>query len=99
MAKNSIKLRAESITATCKLTDTIYCGWMAQNIGTAPIKVYGIELLPGEGISSQDIVKTGADDLWTEPIDIEVQAGGVCRMLRAQAMPVQGVFGIGRKRK
>ena len=98
MAKNGIKLRAESITATCKLNDTIYCGWMAQNIGTAPIKVYGIELLPGEGISSQDIVKTGADDLWTEPIDIEVQTGGICRMLRAQAMPVPPV-GIGRKCK
>ena len=34
--KQGIKLRAESITATTKLTETIYCGWMAQNIGTAP---------------------------------------------------------------
>ena len=96
--RKGIKVRAESITATTKLTETTYCSWMAQNTGTAPIKVYGIELLPGEGFSSQDIVKTGPDDLWTEPIDIEVQPGGICRMLRAQAMPI-AIKPIGFKKK
>ena len=81
-------MRAETITQNCKLTDKIYSGWLAQNIGSAPCSVYGIQLLPGEGLSSKDIVQLSTSDLWTEPIDITVQAGGAIRLLRALCNPL-----------
>lgn len=80
-----IKQRAETITANTRLTDTKYCGWLALNIGTADVTVYGVTLAPGEGLSSQSIIQTTAADRWTEPIDITVQPGGAVRMLRTVA--------------
>lgn len=84
----SIKQRAELITANKTLNDTIYYSWFAQNVGSAPVKVYGIELLPGEGLNSQSIAHTTPEDLWTQPIEIEVQPGGAVQLLRVQAMPI-----------
>lgn len=83
----SVKLRAETITQNTTKTEKIYSGWLAQNIGSAPCSVYGVQLLPGEGLNSQSIVQMTADDIWTEPIDITVQPGGAIRLLRAQAAP------------
>lgn len=90
MDKNyGIKLRAETITQNVTLTDTVYGGWLAQNIGSAPVTVYGIELLPSEGLSSQSIVQMKPGDLWQEPIVITVQSGGAVRMLRSLAKPAE----------
>ena len=90
MDKNyGIKLRAETITQNVTLTDTIYGGWLAQNIGSAPVTVYGIELLPSEGLSSQSIVQMNTGDLWQEPIPITVQSGGAVRLLRSIAKPIE----------
>lgn len=83
-----IKLRAETITQNVTLTDTIYGSWLAQNIGTAPVTVFGIELLPSEGLSSQSIIQMGANDLWQEPIVITVQSGGAVRLLRSIVKPI-----------
>lgn len=89
MDKNyGIKLRAETITQNVTLTDTLYGGWLAQNIGSAPVTVYGIELLPSEGLSSQSIVQMNPGDLWQEPIVITVQSGGAVRLLRSLAKPL-----------
>lgn len=84
-----IKQRAETITANTRLNDTKYCGWLAINIGTSAVTVYGVELLPGEGLSSQSIMQLSAADKWTEPIDIVVQPGGAVRMLRTLATPIK----------
>lgn len=89
MDKNyGIKLRSETITQSCTLNDTIYGGWLAQNIGSAPVSVYGIELLPTEGLSSKDIVPMNPGDIWQEPISIVVQPGGALRLLRSIAKPL-----------
>lgn len=85
----SIKARVETITANTRLTDTIYAGWLAVNIGTAAVSVYGIELLPGEGLSSQSIINMSPADKWTEPIDITVQPGGAVRLMRTIATPIK----------
>ncbi len=85
---HSVKQRAERITANTTLNETIYYSWFAQNVGSAPVSVYGIELLPGEGLNSQAIAHTTPEDLWTQPIEITVQPGGAVQMLRAQAMPI-----------
>lgn len=84
MAK--ISLRTETITENKRLTDNIYYSWFAQNIGSAPVSVYGISLLPGEGLNSQSIAQTSPEDIWNDPIEIVVQAGGAVRMLRASAI-------------
>lgn len=78
----AVKMRAETITENCRLNETKYCGFLAINTGTTAVKVYGVELLPGEGLSSADIVHLEPGDTWTEPIDIEVTGGGSIRMLR-----------------
>lgn len=79
----SIKLRTETITKNCKLNDTQYCSWLAMNIGNVPVRVYGYTINPGEGLSSKDIVATQPGDLWKEPIEIEVEAGGRLRLARS----------------
>lgn len=86
---HSVKLRAETITQNVRLNDTKYGGWMAANIGTAAVTVYGIELQPGEGISSQSIVNMSPADLWQEPIEITVQPGGAVRLLRSIGTPIK----------
>lgn len=82
-----IKQRAESVTENKRFNDTLYCSWLAVNIGNVAATVYGIELLPGEGLSSQSIIKTNPGDYWTEPIDITVESGGEIRLLRTLATP------------
>ena len=85
----SIKQRSETITANTRLNETQYYSWLAVNVGTANVTVYGIELQPGEGLSSQSIAQTSPGDLWQEPIDITIQTGGALRMLRALATPIR----------
>lgn len=77
------KLRAETITENTRLNDDKYGGWKAINVGTAPVTVYGVELLPGEGYEEQldPAVK------WKEPIEIVVQTGGAVRLLRKLYKP------------
>lgn len=82
-----IKQRAETVTKNERFNDTRYCSWLAVNIGNVAATVYGIELLPGEGLSSQSIIKTNPGDYWTEPIDITVESGGEIRLLRTLATP------------
>ena len=82
-----IKQRAESVKENKKFNDTRYCSWLAVNTGNTAATVYGIELLPGEGLSSQSIIQTNPGDFWTEPIDITVEAGGEIRLLRTLATP------------
>lgn len=77
------KLRAETVTQTKRFNDTIYGGWLAVNIGNTEAKVYGIPLQPGEGLSSQSIVKMSPRDKWEEPIDIEIIQPGAVRLLRS----------------
>ena len=90
MDKNySIKLRAETITQNTRLTEVIYGSWLAQNIGSAPVTVFGIELLPGEGLPSSAICQLNPGDRWEEPIEITVQTGGAVRMLRSQAKEIK----------
>ena len=84
----SIKLRADVIRENTQLTDTTYGAWLAQNIGTATVTVYGIPLMPGEGLPSSAICKLRPGDLWTEPIVITVETGGAVRMLRSIATPI-----------
>lgn len=83
----SIKMRVETITANTRLTDTIYAGWMAVNIGTAAVSVYGVELLPGEGLDYTKALRPC--DKWTEPIEVTVQPGGAVRMMRMLATPIK----------
>ena len=88
MGKYGIKLRVETITQNTTLTDIIYSGWLATNIGTAPVTIYGIELQPTERLSSRDIVQLNTGDLWQEPIPIIVQTGGAVRLLRPVCKPL-----------
>lgn len=76
------KLRAETISESCKLNDARYCSWYAVNTGTALVYVFGVPLQPGEGINSQSIIQTAPGDLWKEPLDITVTPGGELRLLR-----------------
>ncbi len=85
----SVKLRAETVRENFRFNDTKYGGWLATNIGTAAVTVYGIELQPGEGISSQSIVNMSPADLWQEPIEITVQPGGAVRLLRSIGTPIK----------
>lgn len=85
------KLRAETIVESCMLNDTKYGSWLAQNIGTSPVTIYGIELLPGEGLSSDAICHLNPGDLWQEPIDIVVTPGGALRLLRSINKPVKEI--------
>ena len=85
----AIKQRAETITENTRLNENKYGGWLAVNTGTTICKVYGIELQPGEGLSSQSICQLRPGDRWEEPIDIEVIAPGSIRMLRTLATPIR----------
>lgn len=84
----SVNLRAVTILENTRLTETTYGSWLAINIGTAPVSVYGVELQPGEGLSSESIMHLNLGDTWNEPIDITVQPGGAVRMLRSIAKPI-----------
>lgn len=80
----SIKLRSETVTANKRFNDTIYGGWLAVNIGTTDVRVYGITLKPGEGLSSQSIINMSPADKWEEPIEIEIPTQpGAVRLLRS----------------
>lgn len=76
----NIRARVETITANKRLNDKNYGAWMAVNIGTADCKVLGIPLAPGEGLDMTKAVPAGS--YWTDPIDIEVNAGGAIRLMR-----------------
>ena len=82
------KLRAETITTNTRLNDTKYGGWLAINIGTAEVSVYGVPLQPGEGLSSESIAHLNPGDLWQEPIDITVNTGGAVRFIRSINTPI-----------
>ena len=78
----SVKLRSETITNNTKLNDTKYGGWMAVNIGTDPVEVYGVTLNAGEGLSSESIIHLAPGDCWAEPIDIQFVVPGGNNKLR-----------------
>ena len=75
-----VQARVETITENTRLTDKKYGGWKAINIGTAPVTVCGIELLPTEGLDFTNAVDPGS--FWVSPIDITVQLGGAVRLIR-----------------
>lgn len=77
------KLRTETVTSSKRFNDTIYGGWLAVNIGNTEAKVYGIPLQPGEGLSSQSILKMSPKDKWEEPIEIEITQPGAVRLVRS----------------
>ena len=81
-----VKLRVETITANARLNDNIYGGWKAINIGSAPVTVYGVELLPGEGLDFMAGMQP--NEIWQEPIEITVQAGGAVRLMRKIVTPI-----------
>ncbi|MBO5933025.1 MAG: hypothetical protein J6Q19_04795 [Bacteroidaceae bacterium] len=89
MERYSANLRVETITANTRLNDNKYGAWLAMNIGSAPVSVYGIELQPGEGLSSESIVHLHLGDIWAEPIVITVQPGGAVRLLRSLATEIK----------
>lgn len=88
MDKFYANLRVETFTANARLNDNKYGAWLAVNTGTAPASVYGIELQPGEGLSSESICHLHLGDIWSEPIVITVQPGGAIRLLRSLATPI-----------
>lgn len=96
MEKYTIKLRQETFYENITLTDVIYGSWLAVNIGTAPVTIFGIELAPTERLASKDIADMKPGDIWEEPIPIVIQTGGAVRMLRTIAKPF--VNGVGRKK-
>lgn len=83
MDRYSVKLRVETIAENMRLNETQYSSWLAVNIGTAAVTIYGYELQPGEGLSSQQIIHTTPADKWEEPIEITVQPGGMIRLSRS----------------
>ena len=85
----AIKQRTETFYEDARLNDKKYGSWLAVNTGTTVCKVYGIELQPGEGLSSQNICQLRPGDLWQDPIEIEVTAPGSLRMLRTIATPIK----------
>ena len=78
------KQRSETIVESTKRNDTRYSSWKAINIGTGIVTVDGVPLEPGEGIEH----KLEPQQTWTEPISIEVQAGGKLQLLRQIVTPV-----------
>lgn len=78
-----IKLRAETISTNTRLNDDKYSSWKAINIGSAPVNVYGVQLLPGEGLAF-DLLP---NEVWKEAIEITVQPGGAVRLLRKICTP------------
>lgn len=82
-----IKMRSETVTANKTFNEKQYGGWLAMNIGANPAKVYGIELQPGEGLSSESIMHLNPGDTWEEPIEIEITQPGAVRLLRTIATP------------
>lgn len=89
MDRYSVKLRVETIAENTRLTDKQYSSWLAVNVGTAAATIYGFELQPGEGLSSQQIIQTTPADKWEEPIDITVQPGGAIRLSRSLGTPIK----------
>ena len=85
----SIKARVETITQNITLTDKNYCSWLAVNIGSVPVTIYGVQLLPSEGLCSKDIVAMNPGDFWEEPITITVQPGGALCLIRSIATPIK----------
>lgn len=83
MDNYQIKLRRDQINANTKLTEIIYGGWVAQNIGNVDVEVYGFTLVPGAILSSQQFINTRPGDLWQEPIVIDVKSGGEVLVLRS----------------
>lgn len=85
----SVKMRSEVITESKRLNDTRYCGFFAANTGTGIVRVFNVPLQPGEGLSSRDIVDLQPGDVWSEPIDIQVEPGGELRLLRTIASEIR----------
>lgn len=54
-------------------------GWFAQNIGTGNVLINGFIVEPNATI---DFSHLDANILWKSPIVVEVQAGGVLRIMR-----------------
>lgn len=94
MEQYGVKLRVETISTNVRLNDNIYGGWKAINIGTAPVTVYGVELLPGEGLDFMAGMQP--NEIWQEPIEITVQPGGAVRLMRKLVSPILAKT-IGRK--
>ena len=86
----SVKMRSEIITESKRLNDTRYCGWLAVNIGeSGVVRIFNVPLQPGEGLSSQSIVNMQPGDVWSEPIDIQVEPGGKLQLLRTLASEIR----------
>ena len=86
-----INLRSETIRSNVRLNDTKYCSFYAVNSGNNNVKVFGVELQPGEGLNSQSIICTRPGDVWKEPIEIEITAPGEVRLLRTICTPIKRV--------
>ena len=77
------KQRSETITQSTRLNDTKYSSWKAINNGTGVVIVDGQPLQPGEGIEHN----LQPNQTWNQPIDIQVQAGGVLQLMREIVTP------------
>lgn len=76
----SVKVRSEIIRESTRLNDNKYGAWRCVNRGTGLVTVMNVELQPGEGLDFSSDLQPG--DIWSEPIDIIVQAGGELVLLR-----------------
>lgn len=77
--KIQVVTRTQTITANTTLMPEGFGGWLAQNKGTANVKVDGFELTPN---SQLDLTNLPWYVTWNAPLTIEVEPGGVVRIMR-----------------
>lgn len=79
MGKVILTTKTQTLRENTTLMPDGFCGWIAQNIGTANVEVNGFVLESGEKL---DLSNVASNVIWSSPIVIVCQSGGVLRIMR-----------------
>lgn len=79
MEKVILTTKTQTLRENTTLMPDGFGGWIAQNIGTANVEVNGFVLESGEKL---DLSNVASNVIWSTPIVIVCQSGGVLRIMR-----------------
>ena len=79
MEKVILTTKTQTLRENTTLMPDGFGGWIAQNIGTANVEVNGFVLESGEKL---DLSNVASNVIWSSPIVIVCQSGGVLRIMR-----------------